>query len=72
MVTRWYAYDLLVSILIGLVPEEDVYGAIVKHNDELVRVLAFNHGFKPPDMLDFPILFHLLTLVVLYNDTLVL
>ena len=65
LLARWNSEDLLVFILPRLISEEDIYGTVFEYDDEFVRVLAFNHGLKPPNVHYFPLLLHLWPLVVL-------
>ena len=67
LLSGWNPQDLLVSILTRLITEENIDGTIIEDHDELVGVLAFNHGLEPLNMHNFPAFFHLGPLVIL-ND----
>ena len=43
---------LLIFIFIRFISEEYIDGTVVEYNDELIRVLTLDHGFKPLDMGD--------------------
>ena len=68
LLSGWNPQDLLVSILTRLIPEENIDGTIIEDHNELVGVLALNHGLEPPDVHNFPAFLHLGPLVVLDDD----
>lgn len=56
-------------LLVALRAEEHIEGTIVEHNNELVRVFTFLHGFKPAYMVNFARFLDLFLVVILDYDT---
>ena len=65
---------LLIPICIaeGLIPKEDVESTVLKDYDELVGVLAFDHGLKPADVDHLSLLFDLRAIIVFEDHATVL
>lgn len=55
-------------LLVDLGTEEHIESTIVEHNNELVRIFTFLHGFKPAYMVNFARFFDLFLVVVLDYD----